>query len=695
MAKFVIECPKCGKSVQASSGLFGTGLFAARTVKCACGEKIEVKPNKLASRVCPHCGNNVVFDRSKGEKAKCPVCGTPVNTLSQQSKLEEFSCEQCNILLSVKKGSTDEYICPVCGHANNVEERIQKEKIRKSGMPFVIKYEGDNSTFVWKHPIEDFACGSQLIVHESQEAVFFRDGQALDLFGPGRYTLETQNLPLLNKVYKLPTSNTGTFHSEVYYINKTVQMGIKWGTPDKVRFLDPITGMPLEIGASGQMNLMAADSRKLLLKLVGTTAGIAWGEEGAPASIACEKCGEIIYTSTAAGDTAVCPGCGHVNAVKTRSGFTRSLQAAFRPMIVNAVKSNLAAAIRQNEIDILEVDEKLPLLSAVLREKVEDGFAEYGLTVPQLYVTHIVLPEDDPNFRRFRELHTVELQKRTYRAESDIETARREAELARQQTETEIAMQRARRRMIDAEVQAESTRKQGLAEADVMAAKGYTQKDVLATQAQVALAEGIGNMGPDTVTGGGGGSMMGDIMGLGVGMAAMGSIAPQLGNILGGMNAQASQPPANPPAAPAADGGWNCPACGTQAITTPFCPHCGGKKPEPAEKWDCPKCGSKGITTNFCPQCGAAKPAPEQGWTCPGCGAEHITTPFCPHCGAKKPEEARGWTCPGCGNADITSNFCPKCGQKKPQDSGLWNCPNCGTSGIDGNFCPTCGNKRQ
>lgn len=54
----------------------------------------------------------------------------------------------------------------------------------------IIKYEGDNSTFIWKHPKEDFNTSTQLIVHESQEAVFFMNGQALDLFGPGRYTLE-------------------------------------------------------------------------------------------------------------------------------------------------------------------------------------------------------------------------------------------------------------------------------------------------------------------------------------------------------------------------------------------------------------------------------------------------------------------------------------------------------------------------
>jgi len=60
----------------------------------------------------------------------------------------------------------------------------------------IIKYEGDNSTFVWKHPCEDFNTSSQLIVHESQEALFYMNGQALDLFGPGM------------KRWREPTSHT-------------------------------------------------------------------------------------------------------------------------------------------------------------------------------------------------------------------------------------------------------------------------------------------------------------------------------------------------------------------------------------------------------------------------------------------------------------------------------------------------------
>jgi len=59
----------------------------------------------------------------------------------------------------------------------------------------ILKYEGDNNTFVWKHPYEDFNHTTQLIVHESQQALFFMNGQALDLFEAGRHTLETQNIP--------------------------------------------------------------------------------------------------------------------------------------------------------------------------------------------------------------------------------------------------------------------------------------------------------------------------------------------------------------------------------------------------------------------------------------------------------------------------------------------------------------------
>lgn len=632
MSKFAIACPVCGKYAEGK-----TGFFASKKIQCSCGNVIDVRTDKLAARQCPHCGNQIVYDQTKGIDAVCPVCHEKVNTMADQQLLYMFSCRQCGVRLATTS-SAAAYICPVCDCENNVQERLMSEKIKKDGLASIIKYEGDNNTFIWKHPIEDFNYGSQLIVHESQEAVFFKDGQALDLFGPGRYTLETQQLPLLEKAYKLPTDTEGTFHSEVYFINKTVQMGMKWGTPEKVRFIDPLTGTPLALGASGEMNVQVSNSRKLLVKLVGTTKGIAW-EDGA--------------------------------------GLAKSLQTSFRPLITSAVKSNLSAVIKNEAIDLLEIDEKLDIISAALRNAILPGFEEYGLTVPQFYVTSVVLPEDDPNFKRIRELHTITLQTRMYQAEATVKTAQaqsetlyktaqeqskaaieaahREAELQRQQTETEIARREAERKIIAAQAEAQAQRMAGLTEAEIMRAKGYSQKDVLRSEVQKAYAEGIGNMGP-VVGGSGGNGIVGDMLGLGVGMAAVQAIAPQLGGMMQSMQFQ-------PQAAPAADT-WDC-ACGQKGITGNFCSNCGSRRPAPvnADLWDC-ACGQKGIAGNFCPNCGTKRPEPKKAWDC-ACGQTGITGNFCPNCGAKRPEEQpAAWNC-SCGNTGITGNFCPNCGKKR------------------------------
>ena len=376
----------------------------------------------------------------------------------------------------------------------------------------IIKYEGDNNTFIWKHQCEDFNSLTQLIVHESQEAVFFMNGQALDLFGAGRYTLETQNIPKLGKLLNRATGDQTPFHCEVYFINKTVQMALKWGTDSKVRYIDPESGLPLELGASGEMNLCVSDSRKLLTKLVGTMDGIAWGDE---------RKGET----------------------NERNGFTKSLQNSFRPLISAAVKSNLASSIKSLNINILEIDEHLTEIGDILHKKVLPGFEEYGLTIPQFFLTNVVLPEDDPNFKRVRELYTISLQKRMISAEAEVNTAKaqaaaqvaaaaREAVLERQQTQTEIARREAERKVITAQAEAEAQKAAGFAQAEIMRQQGYNQKDVIQAEVQKAYAAGIGNMGGN---GGSGGSTMSDILGLGIGLQAASAMSGQVGNIFGGM----------------------------------------------------------------------------------------------------------------------------------------------------------------
>lgn len=618
MSKFVIECPKCRNYAEAS-----TGLFAKRKIQCACGNTIDVRTEKLATRKCPKCGNTVIYDQSKGEKALCPVCHEPINTTALQLKTVEFSCAQCGIQLHASKADPV-CVCPVCGCENNVEQRAVTEKIKKDGLASIIKYEGDNETLVWKHPIEDFNFGSQLIVHESQEAIFFRDGQALDLFGAGRYTLQTQQLPLLEKIYKLPTDTEGTFHSEVYFVNLATQMGVKWGTDRKVRLFDPASGLHIEIGASGEFNIRVTDSRKLLLKVVGTTGGL--GQE-------------------------------QLLGIGNGKGF-------FRSMVMTQVKSYLAQTIKENAINILEIDEHLMALSGALRERINAALDEYGLTMPEFYVSRIVTPDDDPNFRRMKEQYAEQY---LLVRQEGIRKAEAEAAADRKAVEAQTA---ARMKIIGAQgeaealkiqkqAEAEAYRMQAEAEAAEMRMKGYTYQQETSRQVGLeAMKNGLGG-------GANAAGALGDLAGLGVSLGAMGSVIGMTKDALSPMTQDAAQMGAAVGAAVA--GGWDCPACGHKNITTNFCPDCGGKKPEAKTGWDCAQCGTKNIQSKFCPNCGAKKPEESSGWTCPDCGTKDILSRFCPNCGARKPEEKHGWICPECGTKNIMTNFCPNCGRKKDE----------------------------
>ena len=89
-----------------------------------------------------------------------------------------------------------------------------------------IKFDGPGNGGQWlihKCPSDQFVLGSQLIVNQGQEALFFKGGEALDLFSPGTHTLSTGNLPLLHKLVSLPFGGKTPFTAEIYYINKTGQ----------------------------------------------------------------------------------------------------------------------------------------------------------------------------------------------------------------------------------------------------------------------------------------------------------------------------------------------------------------------------------------------------------------------------------------------------------------------------------------
>ena len=114
----------------------------------------------------------------------------------------------------------------------------------------------------------DFRFGSQVIVREFQQAVFFRDGKALDTFGPGRHTITTANLPLLSGLIGMATSGRTPFTAEVYFVNMREYLDQKWGTSEPIALRDTDLGL-VRLRAFGTFSLQVQDPALFVNKIVG------------------------------------------------------------------------------------------------------------------------------------------------------------------------------------------------------------------------------------------------------------------------------------------------------------------------------------------------------------------------------------------------------------------------------------------
>ncbi|ULQ59185.1 SPFH domain-containing protein [Brucepastera parasyntrophica] len=213
----------------------------------------------------------------------------------------------------------------------------------------VVKYNGPADTFVWKYPSVDLGTWTQLIVNESQEAVFFKGGRALDVFGPGRHTLDTANLPLLNKIINLPFGGKSPFTAEIWYINKLNVLDIKWGTPTPIQIQDPKYKVMVPVRSFGHFGIRIENSKQFMVKLVGTMPAF--------------KQQDIV---------------NH-----------------FRGLYITKVKDSISGYLVHKNVSILEINAYLVELSNYIKQKIEPFFAEYGIQVVNFYVNDINVPEDD------------------------------------------------------------------------------------------------------------------------------------------------------------------------------------------------------------------------------------------------------------------------------------------------------------
>ncbi|WP_278287065.1 SPFH domain-containing protein [Clostridium sp. AM58-1XD] len=287
-------------------------------------------------------------------------------------------------------------------------------------------------------------------------------------------------------------------------------------------------------------------------------------------------------------------------------------------MIVSQVKANFARTIKENQINVLELDSYLDVLAESLKNLINPALEEYGLVMPEFYITTIMTPDQDPNFQRLK----LQFAEKTLRVrEEEIRQKEAEAMQSRKiieaQTEAQLklvnAQSEAQALKIKAMAEAEAYRLQALAEAEEMKAKGYTYQQETARQVGLeALQNGITGGGSSASSSGSdsplGAGTFHDIASLGITLGAMGgiinmtkdvltpvfetseSIGSSVGNVISGKS-----------------GSWDCP-CGAKNNTSRFCPECGARRPDspPGNLWDC-SCGAKNIASRFCPECGAKR----------------------------------------------------------------------------------------
>jgi membrane protease subunit (stomatin/prohibitin family) len=211
----------------------------------------------------------------------------------------------------------------------------------------VIQYQDPTGeTMVSRWPAngtKDIRLGSQLIVEESQQAVFFRDGKALDTFGPGRHTLATQNVPILASVFGIPFGGKSPFQAAVFFVSTKTFLDLKWGTKEPVIFRDQELAM-VRLRAFGKFAVRIVNAQVFVNTVVGSRG---------------------LYS-------------------------TQGVEDYFRDAIV----ARLTDVLGENLTSIFDLPKLYDELAMGLKARVADDFSKYGIELVDLYMGAITPPEE-------------------------------------------------------------------------------------------------------------------------------------------------------------------------------------------------------------------------------------------------------------------------------------------------------------
>lgn len=215
----------------------------------------------------------------------------------------------------------------------------------------VLKWDAPPNVFAYRFPQCELTTKSQVVVYESQEAVFVKDGVFYEPLGPGRHVLDTQNYPFVTKFMKeLVTGDASPFTAEVWFVNKAIPLNIKWGTATPIQVEDPKYRIMMPVRSYGQYGMQICDVPRFLASLVGRIP---------------------VFT------------------VRTLSDY-------FKGIISTQVKDCIATYIIESGVSILQLGSRLAEISKFLQNELSSHVEEYGVRIVSFMVNSISADENDP-----------------------------------------------------------------------------------------------------------------------------------------------------------------------------------------------------------------------------------------------------------------------------------------------------------
>jgi membrane protease subunit (stomatin/prohibitin family) len=232
----------------------------------------------------------------------------------------------------------------------NKENSDDKDK----GLISRLKYDGGPDELVWKFPSEKLTIGAQLIVNQSQEAVFVKGGAVADVFGPGTHTLSANNIPILQKLVNLPFGGNTPFTAEVWYVNKTVRRNLPFGTATPIDLLDPLYDVSVPVRAFGNYGVQVIDSSALLREMVGT---------------------QHLFT-------------------------TEEIIDQFRGLVVQKLTASISKFVILKEVTVVKINAYIDDIAKYVRDAINEEFAQYGVRIVNFDIMSLNFDKEDANVKK-------------------------------------------------------------------------------------------------------------------------------------------------------------------------------------------------------------------------------------------------------------------------------------------------------